>query len=137
MVNRSCCCIYYLYIYNPHEVSLVELLRDEVGQWWKDPMYSFEDGLSMLPKAFIKKNKQGWNKMVELSQNIIFGVSAHTIEYTPGHVKVVCCNETTMETCVFEGKQVIITLPINVIPGLKFSPPLYQDLITKLLKTSI
>ena len=43
-------------------------------------MHSFEDGLSMLPEAFIKKNKQGWNKKVELSQNIIFGVSAQTIE---------------------------------------------------------
>ena len=70
----------YTYII-PLEVSLVEFLRDDLGQWWKDPMHSYEDGLSMLPEAFIKKNKHGWNKKVELSQNIVFGVSAHAIEY--------------------------------------------------------
>ena len=116
---------YTTYTYTiPLEVSLVEFLRDDLGQWWKDPMHSFEDGLSMLPEAFIKKNKQGWNKKVELSQNIIFGVSAQIIEYSHGHVKVICRNETTMQKCVFEGDRVIITLPINVIRGLKFSPPL-------------
>ena len=93
-------------------------------------MHSFEDGLSMLPEAFIKKRKHGWNTKEELSQNIIFGVSAHTIEYSHGHVKVVCHNKTTMKKCVFEGDRVIITLPINIIRGLKFSsllPGLYYQ----------
>ena len=108
----------------PLKISLIEFLRVDLGLWWKDPMHSFEDGLSMLPEAFIKLNEQGWNTKVELSQNIIFGVSAHTIEYSQGHVKVVCHNKTTMQKCVFEGNQVIITLPINIIRGLKFSPPL-------------
>ena len=78
----------------------------------------------MLPEALINKNKQGWNTMVELSQNIIFGVSAHIIEYSHSHVKVVCHNKTTMQICVFEGDRVIIMLPINIIHGLKFSPAL-------------
>ena len=115
---------YSTYTYGSLEFSLVEYLRDDLGQWWKDPMHTFEDGLSMLPEVFIKKNKHGWNKKVDLSQNIIFGVSAHTIEYSAGHVKVMCRNETTMQKCAFEGERVIITLPINIIRGLKFSPPL-------------
>ena len=115
---------YSTYTYIGLECSLVEYLRGVLGQWGKDPTHSFEDGLSMFPEAFIKKNKQGWNKNVELSQNIFFGVSVHTIEYSHGHVKVICHNETTIQKCVFEGDRVIITLPINIIRGLKFSPPL-------------
>ena len=106
------------------DVSLVEYLRDELGLWWKDPMHTFKDGMRMLPEAFVKKNKHGWNKEVKLMENIVFGMSAYKIEYTPYFVRVLCRNATTLETRAFEGDKVIITLPINIIRGLTFSPAL-------------
>ena len=63
------------------DVSLVDWLRDELGQWWVDPMHTFEDGMRMLPLAFEKKNDHGWNKDVNLSKNIQFGVVAREIHY--------------------------------------------------------
>ena len=112
----------------PLESSLVEYLRDSVlGLWWQDPMHTFENGLSMIPEAFVKKNKFGWNKEVELSNNIVFGVTAHTIEYSPGYVNVKCYNTTTKKEVTFEGDRVINTLPINIIRGLKFVPPLPKE----------
>ena len=111
----------------PLESSLVEYLRDSLGWWWKCPMHTFENGLSMIPEAFVKKNKYGWNKEVELSKNIVFGVTAHTIEYSPGYVKVKCYNTSTKEEVTFEGDRVINTLPINIIRGLKFVPPLPKE----------
>ena len=37
------------------DVCLVDWLRDDLGQWWMDPMHVFEDGMRMLPLAFEKR----------------------------------------------------------------------------------
>lgn len=111
----------------PLECSLVAYLHNILGLWWKDPMHTFENGLSMLPEAFLKKNNYGWNKEVELSKNIVFGVTAHTIEYSQGYVNVKCYNTTTKKDVAFKGDRVINTLPINIIRGLKFVPPLPKE----------
>ena len=117
----------YTYIL-PYQLSLLEYLRDShLGQWWREPMYTLKDGLRMLPEAFMKK-EFSWNKDVDLSKNIVFGVTAHTIKYTKDSVKVFCRNNTTQEELQpFEGDRVIITVPINLIRGIKFSPPLPQE----------
>jgi monoamine oxidase len=106
------------------DVSIVEWLRDELGQWWKDPMHTFRDGLTMLPESFLDKNKSGWNKKVKLLDNIAFGYNVFKIKYTPTSVSVICRNATTLQTRVFEGQRVIVTLPVNIIRGLTFEPPL-------------
>ena len=106
------------------DVSLVDYLRDELGEWGSDPMHTFEEGLRMIPEAFVDKNKWGWNYEVELSKNIVFGVTAREIKYSDGDVKVLCHNETTKAQMEFEGDMVIVTLPLNIVRQLVFDPPL-------------
>lgn len=106
------------------DVSLVDWLRDELGQWWMDPMHTFEDGMRMLPQAFAKENTKGWNTDVDLSNNITFGVMAREIHYKRGSVKVVCHNRTTKKDQTIEGHMVIITLPLNIVRQTSFFPPL-------------
>ena len=104
--------------------SLVELLRDDLGQWWHTPMHTLEGGLSSLPWAFIK-SKRG----VELETKIEFGKFVTDIKYdttsNPGRVKVQARNDTFQQQIdTFEGYAAIITLPLNIIRQLTFSPPL-------------
>ena len=106
------------------DVSLVDWLRDELGQWWVDPMHTFEDGMRMLPLAFEKKNDHGWNKDVNLSKNIQFGVVAREIHYDRCGVKVICHNNTTKKDQEFTGDMVIITLPVNILRQMIFNPAL-------------
>ena len=109
----------------PYQLSLIEYLRDSsLGKWWKEPMYTLKDGLRMLPEAFMKERKSGWNKEVDLSKSIVFGAAVHTIEYSKGSVEVFCRNNTTQHEVKFKGDRVIITVPINVFRGIKFKPPL-------------
>lgn len=106
------------------DVSLVDWLRDELGQWWVDPMHTFKDGMQMLPNAFAQPNTNGWNTDVDLGKNITFGVQAREIRYSGGSVTVVCHNQTTKKVQEFKGDAVIITLPMNIIRQLVFHPPL-------------
>ena len=106
------------------DISLVDWLRYELGQWWVDPMYTFEEGMQMLPLAFEKKNEHGWNKDVNLSKNIQFGVVAREIHYDECGVKVVCHNHTTKKDQEFIGDMVIITLPVNILRQMIFNPAL-------------
>ena len=106
------------------DVSLVDWLRDELGQWWVDPMHTFEDGMRMLPQGFAGPNTKGWNTDVDLTKNITFGVQAREIHYTTGSATVLCHNRTTKKDQIFKGDMVIITLPMNIIRQITFSPPL-------------
>lgn len=114
--------------------SLVDWLRDEMGQWWSENMYTFKEGLQMLPNAFAKI-QAGWNgEEVDLSKNITFGVQAHEIKYCdseiqPDHgptksVTVVCRNTVTKSLHEFHGDAVIVTLPMNIVRQMVFTPPL-------------
>ena len=113
---------YKKYTYTPQlDTSLVENLREDLGEWWKCNMHTFEKGLEMLPWAFVEnENHDG----VNLSENIQFGVTVHTLEYGPEYVKAVCFNETTREDLVFEADAVIVTLPLNIVRQMNFKPPI-------------
>ena len=115
---------YMKFNYTPQlDTSLVENLREVLGEWWKDPMHTFEEGLEMLPWAFVEKRKD-----VNLSECIQFGVTVHTLNYGPEYVQALCFNETTRETFEFEADAVIVTLPLNITRQLKFNPPIPPNL---------
>lgn len=108
-------------------MTIADFLRDELGHWWEDPMHTFEGGMKTLPEKFLLPNTGGWNPDVNLSNNIIFGQVAYKITYTSTNVVVSCRNLTTMEKRHFTANRVVITLPINILRGLTFSPPLPYD----------
>lgn len=50
--------------------SLVQYLRDQLGQWWAPNMHRIVGGTSLLPEAFTEPNKgRGWNPDVHLQEN--------------------------------------------------------------------
>ncbi len=109
---------------NLSEVSLPEFLRVDLGKYFSGPMYTFEHGLEMLPLSFMEGNDWGWNKEVDLSQNIKFGVTVDEIQYSNDSVTVLCHNETTKKAERFTSDSVIVTVPLNIARQIKFIPPL-------------
>ena len=106
--------------------SLVELLRDDIGQWWKSPMHTFTEGLQMLPWSFLKSEKNGGfeGDDMDLSKCVVFGAAVHTINYSERTAIVTYHDEATGSDRKCEGNAVIVTLPIQIIRQLKFTPPL-------------
>lgn len=84
-------------------------------------MHTFEKGMEMLPWAFVENRE---NDKVNLSDNIQFGITVHTLEYGPEYVKAICFNETTRENLTFEADSVIVTLPLNIVRQMNFKPPI-------------
>ena len=108
-------------------LSVAEYLREDLGQWWKEPMHTYTEGLSMLPWNFMKPHEEFHGKSkVDLSQNIVFGVQVRTIKYsdTCNPVTVVCQNAQTGGCAEFEADRIIVTVPTNILRQLEFCPPL-------------
>ena len=107
--------------------SLVQYLRDQLGQWWSNDMHHIIGGMSKLPEAFVKPNEFGWNKKVHLFDKIIFNVTVNEIEFDAPEgaveTKVVVKGyySTSGRPFTVEGNAVIVTTPVNVIRQIKFS----------------
>ena len=110
------------------DVSLSELLRDDIGQWWKDPMHTFQGGMESLSWAFMKKGE------VDFTKNIRFGATVWRVVYDDFGVSVHFTNNATLgplppsfnvpEGNVVNADVAIITLPLNIIRQVNFYPPL-------------
>ncbi|KAK3588182.1 hypothetical protein CHS0354_012244 [Potamilus streckersoni] len=101
--------------------SMVEYLRDELGGWWQEELYTPEDGMSALLEAFIGPNKYGWNKNVELLNQINFGIRVQEVELmdTNDQVKVTGTNTQSGEHVCYQGDAVILALPLTILRQLK------------------
>lgn len=115
------------------DASLAHGIREDLGLFWKDPMHTIKGGLSNIPWAFTKKNEHGWNKDVDLSKNIKFGLTVRGIKYgrrscNESYVEVSCYNETSQELEKIFGDSVIITTPLHIIREMRFEPPLPSEL---------
>ena len=104
------------------DTSLVEFLREDMGQWWTPHMHSIKGGMSKLPEAFYKGG---------LRENVKLNFTVSTIEYhSPPHdlhSKVVVKGFRRKENGEIapvseEGHAVIITTPINILRQIKFVP---------------
>ncbi len=99
--------------------SLVQYLRDELGEWWSPHMHHIKGGMSKLPEMFTKPNTHGWNEEVHLEENITFNVTVNEIEYTStdNHKSVVVRGyySTSGQPCEFTGDAVIMTTPLHII----------------------
>lgn len=84
--------------------SLVEYLRELLGQWWKDPLYTPTGGMEEIAKAFMRKNTTGWNPDVDLSKDIRYGIKVEAIE------EVSIGSQT-----LIHGENIIITLCMIII----------------------
>ncbi|XP_064621626.1 putative L-amino-acid oxidase YobN [Lineus longissimus] len=108
--------------------SLVEVLRDLIGDWWHDPEHTPVDGMDTLPKAFVKPNLHGWNHDVHLDDNIHYGLEVNTVDHSEKNiVKVRARNTATGHTKEFCGDAVIVTFPLTILRQIKFHPSLTLD----------
>ena len=104
--------------------SLPEALRDELGGWWDDPLFTPSQGMDVLPKSLMQKNKVGWNYDVELSRNVVFGFSVDTVREDEQCVTVSGMNRTTNQSMTFTGDAVILTIPLQILRQLDINLPI-------------
>lgn len=62
------------------DCSLVEYLREIIGDWLKDPLSTPAAGMDTVAWAFMKKNTCGWNPDVNLSKDIRYGIKVLSVE---------------------------------------------------------
>ena len=106
--------------------SLVQYLRDQMGDWWSPKMHHYEGGMSRLPEGFhaanLKRIKNPW----KLQKNFIVSHIHYESTYSSLHkrVKVFGYKNTTdpqAETSI-EGDAVIITTPVQILRKINFEP---------------
>ena len=105
---------YSVYNYTEQlDQSLVQFLRDELGNWWSDNMHHIDGGMSKLPEKFYEN----------LHQEITFNVTVNEIQYkatpTDMEVKVSGYYSTSGQPCEFSGNVVIVTTPLHIIRQIK------------------
>ncbi|XP_046333388.2 putative L-amino-acid oxidase YobN isoform X1 [Haliotis rufescens] len=107
--------------YSPmFDCSLVEYLREIIGDWWKDPLSTPAEGLDTVAWAFMKKNTCGWNPDVNLSKDIQYGIKVLSVERVGDReVKVVGQNVTSQQQHEFTGDAVILTVPLTVLRNME------------------
>jgi len=109
--------------------SLVQYLRDQLGQWWSSEMHCIKGGMSLLPEAFTKKDNGGWNPEVFLHDIIHFNRTVKEIMYTfdeddteNNHVVVKGYFSNSRQPFQIEGDAVIVATPINILRQIKYTP---------------
>ena len=113
--------------------SLVQYLRDQLGQWWSSDMHCIKGGMSLLPEAFTRKDNGGWNPDVFLQDRIHFNRTVKEIIYTfdeddteNNHVVVNGYFSNSRQPFQFEGDAVIVAIPINILRQIKYTPRDYD-----------
>ena len=108
--------------------SLVQYLRDQLGQWWSPDMHRIKGGMFLLPEAFTKPNEYGWNENVHIYNRIHFNRRVNDIVYqydssNPNNNKVQVKGYYTTSKRPFpivEGDAVIVTTPVNILRQITF-----------------
>ena len=109
--------------------SLVQYLREQLGQWWSSDMHCIKGGMSLLPEAFTKKDNGGWNPEVFLHDKIHFNHTVKEIIYKfdeddteNNHVVVKGYFSNSRQPFQVEGDAIIVATPINILRQIKYTP---------------
>lgn len=107
--------------------SLVQYLRDQLGQWLSPDMHCIKGGMSLLPEAFTKRDNGGWNPDVCLHDKIHFNRTVKEIIYkfdihdTENNcVKVKGYFSNSRQPFQERGDAVIVATPINILRQIKY-----------------
>lgn len=109
--------------------SLVQYLREQLGQWWSPNMHCIKGGMSLLPEAFTKKDNGGWNPNVFLHDKIHFNRTVKEISYKfdvdcteNNQVVVKGYFSNSKQPFQVEGDAIIVATPINILRQIKYTP---------------
>lgn len=112
------------------EVSVATMLAEEIGKWWTPKMKTLKNGMEELPEAFIKDIADPYC----LENDIHYGITVRKVEWRkPGddkcsyQVKVSGRQTQTKNEVDFEADAVILTVPLNIMRQVEFSPALPQS----------
>ena len=103
--------------------SLVQYLRDQMGEWWSPHMHRFKGGMSKLPLAFEEASK---GTSMEIVKN--FTVNHVTYDSSKGVNKVIVSGYQrksgvySTDKVNHEGAAVIVTTPVHILRQITFKP---------------
>ena len=111
--------------------SLVQYLRDQLGNWWSSNMHRIVEGTYKLPQAFAKKRKSPWpsdNTIIHLREKVTFHVKVDEIVYAAEDPDDFQSQKVTVkgkyvssgEPFQIEGDAVIVTVPLHIVRQIRF-----------------
>ena len=113
---------YSVYTYTEQlDQSLVQYLRDQMGDWWSNNMHHIKGGMSQLPEKFAEAATGEDHPF-----DIIFNVTVDEIEFDSPeddlHKAVTLRGyySTSGRRFTIVGNAVIVTTPVNILRQIKF-----------------
>ena len=104
--------------------SLCSVLREDLGGWCHDPLYTPTEGVDALPKAFMSPNNSGWNTEVDLSKNVIYGIVVDTVKDINNGVTVIGTDRANSNKINVTGDAVILTVPLQILRQMNIDFPI-------------
>lgn len=103
------------------------MLAEEIGKWWTPTMKTLKNGMETLPEAFVKDSEDPYC----LEKDLHYGITVRKVEWSKPecgdyHVKVFGRQTQAQNEVEFEADAIIITVPLNVMRQVEFSPALPQ-----------
>lgn len=108
---------FQLSTYSPQfDISLVEHLRDEIGEWWSDMLHTPVDGMDTIANNFIKPQCGGVNKCINLANKITFGTEVRSVLKSEENKVIVSGrNVKTGKEKTFTADSAIVTVPLTIL----------------------
>ena len=123
--------------------SLVQYLRDQMGEWWSPDMHRFEGGMSQLPLAFEEANRfMPKHHRWEIVQNLTINQIAYDSSDGDMHKMVTVSGykheagdysiPRVYSDVDYTGAAVIVTTPVHILRQIRFesvkdTPPLPSE----------
>ena len=122
---------YSVYSYTEQlDQSLVQYLRDDLGNWWSHKMHRIVEGTSKLPQGFVKERVSTWpdHAIINLKEKVTFHVKVDEIAYAADNhddfqsQKVTVRGKYVSSGKPFEihGDAVIVTVPLHIVRQIRF-----------------
>ena len=123
---------YSVYSYTEQlDQSLVQYLRDQLGDWWSPNMHRIVEGTYKLPQAFTKERDSPWpddDTKINLKEKVTFHIKVDEIVYAAEDQDNFQSQSVTVkgkyvssgEPFQIQGDAVIVTVPLHILRQIRF-----------------
>ena len=104
--------------------SLVQYLREPLGDWWTPHMHRFLGGMSELPLAFEKENNIAMDQRWEIVKNYIVNTITYNSETQKVHLDGYQTHPSPFTPLfpIHGWDAVIVTTPVHILRQIMFEP---------------